>query len=318
MTATPKISVIIPTYNRAALLPRAVGSVLAQTYADFELLIVDDCSTDDTPAVIAGFTDSRVRSLRQDTNRGRSAARNTGIGAARGEFLAFLDSDDEFTPTSLADRLAVFESAPPEVALVYGWMYVVDDTTGEKWPNRFAELEGEAAFNHALEAKEIAPTSALLVRTSAAKSVGGFDERLAAAEDQYFIFCILSKYEIRTLREFTFIYHQNHGINESVYFSDYRSVYYRLHLELFSSELEKHPNLYVDMLWRAADYSMAIREFKPAASLTFKAFVFKPLMRSNIRRFLRLGKTFFWHYTPLRYYRERVKHLLRRLGLRKG
>ena len=117
-TKDPKVSVIIPTYNRASLLPRAVNSVLAQTYSDYEIIVVDDCSPDNTQDVIAAFSDPRIRSFRHVTNRRQSAAINTGIANARGEYIAFLDDDDEFTPTSLADRLAVFASSPTEVALV--------------------------------------------------------------------------------------------------------------------------------------------------------------------------------------------------------
>lgn len=103
-------SVIIPTYNRAATLPRAVASVLAQTCGDFELIVVDDGSTDDTPALVAAITDGRVRCIRQE-NRGVSAARNAGARAANGRYLAFLDSDDAALPHWL-ERLAAALDAP--------------------------------------------------------------------------------------------------------------------------------------------------------------------------------------------------------------
>ena len=94
----PKVSVIVPTHNRADLLPRAIDSVLAQTYGSYEILIVDDCSSDDTQDVIAGFSDPRIRSFRHDRNRGQSAAVNTGIAHARGGYVGFLDDDDEWLP----------------------------------------------------------------------------------------------------------------------------------------------------------------------------------------------------------------------------
>jgi hypothetical protein len=92
--APPLISVILNTYNRAALLPRAVESVLAQTYEDFELVVADDGSTDRTPSVVAEFRDRRVRYVRQD-NAGLSAARNAGVASSSGRYVAFLDDDDE-------------------------------------------------------------------------------------------------------------------------------------------------------------------------------------------------------------------------------
>jgi glycosyltransferase involved in cell wall biosynthesis len=103
------ISVIIPTYNRAHLINRAIRSVLNQTYPHFELIVVDDGSTDNTEEVVKGFQDSRIVYLRHDTNRGGSAARNTGIKAARGEYIAFQDSDDEWMPTKLEKQIELFK-----------------------------------------------------------------------------------------------------------------------------------------------------------------------------------------------------------------
>jgi len=97
MNKNPKVSVIIPTYNRAHLIGRAIQSVLNQTYQDFELIVVDDGSTDNTNEVIKEFSqkDKRILYIKHDKNKGGSAARNTGIKAARGEYIAFQDSDDE-------------------------------------------------------------------------------------------------------------------------------------------------------------------------------------------------------------------------------
>ncbi len=108
------ISVILPTYNRAGFLERAMGSVLAQRCPCGELIVVDDGSTDETPALVARLaarSPIAVRSLHQE-NRGAAAARNTGIGAARGEFLAFLDSDDWWLPKKLELQAAVLQANP--------------------------------------------------------------------------------------------------------------------------------------------------------------------------------------------------------------
>lgn len=105
MNAVPLVSVIIPTFNRAHHLPRSIRSALAQTYPNVEVIIVNDASTDDTAAVLATFTDPRLRCLQHSTNQGAPAARNTGIGAARGEYVAFLDSDDEWVPEKLTIQM---------------------------------------------------------------------------------------------------------------------------------------------------------------------------------------------------------------------
>jgi len=126
----PMISVIMATFNRAHLLPRAIESVLRQTYPDWELVVVDDGSQDATPDVLADFKsrDARIITLRQQ-NAGLSAARNMGIADACGEFVTFLDSDDEYRPGHLALR-AKHMLEHPEVDMVHGGLKIVggDDT----------------------------------------------------------------------------------------------------------------------------------------------------------------------------------------------
>ena len=100
------ISVIIPTYNRASLLPRALDSVLRQTWEDLEVIVVDDASRDDTPQVMAACTDPRVRYIRLEKNSGACVARNTGVAQARGEWIAFQDSDDLWLPEKLEKQMA--------------------------------------------------------------------------------------------------------------------------------------------------------------------------------------------------------------------
>lgn len=100
------VSVVIPTRNRAAMLQRAVQSVLAQTYPHLEVVIVDDASNDETKNVVRVFQDSRVRYIRHEVNRGGSAARNTGVCSATGEYIAFLDDDDEWEAQKIEMQLA--------------------------------------------------------------------------------------------------------------------------------------------------------------------------------------------------------------------
>ncbi|PTU32923.1 glycosyltransferase family 2 protein [Stenotrophobium rhamnosiphilum] len=106
MSTMPKVSVIIPTFNRAHILGRAIASVLGQTYSDLELIVVDDGSSDGTAALIQTFPDPRLRYVQQPRNLGVSAARNRGIAEARGEWLAFLDSDDLWLPQKLDRQFA--------------------------------------------------------------------------------------------------------------------------------------------------------------------------------------------------------------------
>ena len=108
----PRISVVIATYNRAGTLPRAVASVLAQDDADFELIIIDDASTDDTTAYLTSLTDPRIVARRAQSNLGPSGARNFGLELARAPLVAFLDSDDAYLPHRLSVPLAVLTADP--------------------------------------------------------------------------------------------------------------------------------------------------------------------------------------------------------------
>lgn len=173
------VSVVIPTFNRAATLPRAIDSVLAQDHRALELLVVDDASTDDTARVIAGYADPRLRLIRQPVNQGVAAARNRGIAEARGRWLAFLDSDDEWLPGKLTRQLAAM--ADPRIGMVVTGIETV-------------EADGRRSLFHAREAGDLferllvrnilhgAPSSAL-IRREALAMVGGFDTRLPAIED---------------------------------------------------------------------------------------------------------------------------------------
>ena len=109
-TQSPLISVVIPTHNRAELLKRAVRSVLGQTYRNLEIIVVDDASSDNTQVAVESFGDNRIRYIRHQTNRGGAAARNTGIQVARGDFIAFLDDDDEWVPEKTEEQLKLLRA----------------------------------------------------------------------------------------------------------------------------------------------------------------------------------------------------------------
>lgn len=128
--ATPRFSVIMPAYNAAATIARAIDSVLAQGEADWELLVVDDGSRDDTRAIVAGFAqrDARVHLLALERNRGVAGARNAGLDAARGRWIAFLDADDHWLPHKLALQRQAFEAG---ASVVYG-SYFRDGPNGRK------------------------------------------------------------------------------------------------------------------------------------------------------------------------------------------
>lgn len=113
-SSNPVFSVILSTYNRAHLLPRAIKSVLNQTYQNFELIIVDDCSTDNTEEVVRTFSDERIKYFKHKKNKGVLGTRNTGFKLAKGKYIAFLDSDDELLPEALEVAISKFINSSPE------------------------------------------------------------------------------------------------------------------------------------------------------------------------------------------------------------
>lgn len=118
------VSVILPTFNRARSLFVSAQSVLQQSYRDLELIIIDDASQDDIGEVAAALSDPRVTYVRRDTNGGAAAARNTGLAAANGQFIAFQDSDDLWLPNKLKLQLEIMKQLPDEVGAVFGWKIV--------------------------------------------------------------------------------------------------------------------------------------------------------------------------------------------------
>jgi glycosyltransferase involved in cell wall biosynthesis len=178
----PAVSVVIPTYNRAGSVGRAIKSVLEQTFQDFEVLIVDDCSTDNTEEVVRGFNDARISYLLRDINGGAAAGRNTGIQAARGEHIAFLDSDDEWLPEKLEKQLAKSNSVGRGTALIYTHVLLRDFKTGEVLKPINPSHEGDV-HDLLLRKDFIGTCSSVMIRTDVIKCLGGFDDGLTSRED---------------------------------------------------------------------------------------------------------------------------------------
>jgi glycosyltransferase involved in cell wall biosynthesis len=175
-------SVIIPTYNRAALLPRAMSSVLGQNYQKFDLWIVDDGSSDDTPEIVREFQSresGRIHYVRTD-NRGVSAARNLGAQLSGGQWLAFLDSDDEWLPAKL-EKQRQFIQENPEIKIVHGeelWIRRGKRVNAKK----IHQKSGGRIFQRCLKLCLLSP-SAVILRRDLYQELGGFDENFPVCED---------------------------------------------------------------------------------------------------------------------------------------
>lgn len=214
--ATPVVSVVIPTYNRAHVLSRALRSVATQTYTDYEVLVVDDGSTDATEGVVAGFTQQlpdRVKYIKVDRNRGAAAARNRGVRAARGTYVALLDADDEWRPMKLEKQVAHFATVPPEVGLITT-RYVLFDRSGRRRSeNPPHPKEGDISDSMVdfIEGTEeiVGIFSTLMFRRFVFERVGGLDEALPCWEDADFYFRAARQFHFRFLPEALTLKHES-------------------------------------------------------------------------------------------------------------
>lgn len=209
-----KVSVIIPTYNREGTIIRSIQSVINQTWQNFEIIVVDDGSTDHTRQIVEEFADDRIRYIYLEQNGGASHARNTGIRQARCEYIAFLDSDDEWMPEKLEKQMRVMMQASQRegVGLVYCRMrlhwkeksFICPPFSMSK-----EQLEGNMLAQ--LAEDNVIGTPAILARRSCLEQVGGFDERLRCLEDWDMVCRIAEQWEIGFVDEVLVEAHDSEG-----------------------------------------------------------------------------------------------------------
>jgi glycosyltransferase involved in cell wall biosynthesis len=195
MKTNPTVSVIIPAYNRAQWIGASIQSVLDQTYTDYEIIVVDDGSTDDTAEVIRAFTD-RVRYVYQE-NGGAAAARNRGMRESRGEYLAFLDSDDLFMPEKLQKQVEYLQHNP-HIGMVYSAYSNIDGNNNELGivsAQHTGHIYRQFLFHCNIQ------TSTIMIRRQVAKAVGEFDVYLRLPEDIDYWIRIARHYEIGAIDE---------------------------------------------------------------------------------------------------------------------
>ena len=284
----PKVSVIVATHNRADLLSRAVDSVLAQTYGNYELVIVDDCSSDDTQDVIGGCSDPRIRSFRHDRNEGKSAAINTGIAHARGEYIGFLDDDDEWLPKKLEGQVALLDASSPKVGLAYGWMDRVDDSSGRVIPAYRNTVEGDI-FERSLALSIPGPTIVLLIRSSVVREIGGMDESLLRHDDVDLICRVTQRYHAAVLPEVVARAHFGHGHgrkgDDNPTNLSAAVAFLRSHITKFTSELDERPRAHAAVLRRLAGVEMMLGNRRAALTAFASALRLDPtgLSRALLR-----------------------------------
>lgn len=228
------VSVVIPTYNRASMLKEAIESVLVQTYQDWELIVVDDGSTDKTPAIVASYRGScRSISYIRQPQQGQFAALNTGLSRTRGEFIAPLDDDDAWLPDKLETQVAYLERYP-EISLVYCPMIVMDSTgqTGTRKPsNRWQDT-----FQELLRHNFIPMT--VMVRRTCFDEVGVFDASLSRSGDYDMWLRIACGYRFESIQEPLALFRW-HSKNKTTHVN---ALHYACHVRIFQ-KLSENPDL---------------------------------------------------------------------------
>lgn len=284
-TGTPLVSVVIPTYDRPDVLPRAVKSVAAQTYTNVELLIVDDHSPTPAEKVVGrmdldGFV--RVECIRHERNQGGSTARNTGIDAAEGEFLAFLDDDDEWMETKLEKQVEAFQQLGEEVGVIYTGVRQVDGN-GQTNAIKTPEVGGDV-LAEVLCQNFIGTFSAVMVQASVVSETGLLDDRFPSWQDWEWYIRLAEVCGFGAVREPLVVRYNTFSDQISFEFETKRDVSYEQLLEKYESlSRERFGDLFerkrrAFVTFELAEAAMQCREFGAARRLLLRAIRLYPIV----------------------------------------
>ena len=186
-----KVSVVIPAYNAAGTIMRTLSSVLSQTFTDFEMLVVDDASQDETAKLAREIPDPRMRLLQHARNLGAAAARNTGIHAAQGDWIAFLDADDVWTEDKLAVQVGFMQGNPQVGASVTSFWYETEEGPSLQILRRPASWIREFS-----KGCSVSPGATLMVSSFCYTIVGDYDEGMPRHEDLDWLLRFVQKYDL--------------------------------------------------------------------------------------------------------------------------
>jgi GT2 family glycosyltransferase len=253
------VSVIIPYYNRLELLPRALRSVVGQTHKNLEIIIIDDASSQDPKEVLTGFNDPRIVYIRHESNRGVSGARNTGIEAARGDLISFLDSDDEWLPTKVEKQLAGMRAKSKDFSVSYCFSEVVSDETGKVVEVNSFQGEGEV-LHQVLIGSGGSPgwtglvilVNELMISKGDLMRVGSFDQRYRMHEDWELLIRLARSYKFICVKE---VLVRNHKHRLGHIGDQYRSIpqvrrqMFEAHREIYAQDKEASAHFFAELAY---------------------------------------------------------------------
>jgi glycosyltransferase involved in cell wall biosynthesis len=194
------VSIIIPTYNRSGFIHSAITSILSQTFQDYEIVIVDDGSIDNTESVVDSFSCAKIKYIKHDSNRGEATSRNTGIKHSHGEFIAFLDDDDEWMPEKLDRQITLMSQHGKQVGGIYTGILTIDRDSGDLVEQIIPQKRGYIYDDLLVENCVFTPSTVLLRRECFTK-VGLFDRNITYGPDYDMWIRIAKEYQFEYIKE---------------------------------------------------------------------------------------------------------------------
>jgi glycosyltransferase involved in cell wall biosynthesis len=282
-------SIVTPTYNRAKYIEESVNSVLAQTYTNWELVIIDDASTDNTQEILQKYTDERIRVYKNEKNLERSESRNKGIELSKGTYVCFLDSDDYYLPNHLQLMYEIIALQGEPVALIHSNIIIEDKVKNENKELSY-DYRGCRNFVEAVLKKHVQP-NALVIHKTIFNSFR-FDKRLNINEDVYLIAQIASQFPIIHLNKATVAW-VIHGANTTNLSKDHLTPQLKATDLIFSDpnikpnisksfKNEKYFQLYTGLVY----YHATRKNYRLSMYYTFKALIASPSRKMNRNNFL--------------------------------
>ena len=301
----PRISVIIPTYNRQKLLARAIESVLNQTFKDFELFIVDDGSTDNTKEVVREFQkrDSRIKYIWQENSGAPARPKNTGIKNAKGNYIAFLDDDDEWLSEKLEKQLELFEGLESDLGFVGCNILVINESNKKIWREyKIPRYSSQIFFEELLEGNFILTSSSIMIKKEVLDKIGLFDENLKFGDDWDLWLRIAKKYKFDFAPEFLIKYYIHGGcitpnlppMKEAREFEYIFTKYQR--------EYEKYPHIYSIHLRQLASRYCASGQMSKGRKYYIQSIKFNSF---NLKSYFYLALSFLGKRTFRKFYNFR-------------
>jgi len=301
----PLVSVVIPTYNRADKIHMSLESVLGQTYENLEVIVVDDGSTDNTEEVIKSYDDPRIRYIEHEVNQGATAARNTGIKAALGEFVAFQDSDDKWHPKKIEKQLDAYMNSPKDHKVIYtkvcgnltsgGKIYVP-----EKWAT-----PRDGNIHDTLRKGSCVSTVGIFTKKSCLEKVGYFDEKFPRLQDWELAFRLSKFYNFKLVDEVLVeAYHDSGSITES---PEALAEALEMFLEKHKEDFDGHEDILSEHYFWLASVLFSLDRDEEAKKYLKKAWYLKPF---RFLTFIRLISSILglWFFNNFRGFYRRIAY----------